>query len=178
MIRFALHAYDQAEFIVRWQYQTTNHQASESDRKGTFTKKERTALYKKLYEITKPACVALQLKHSVRQIEQIEYLLGTVPPEVFYHDIATRLLSLWHTMGAEIKEKHFAFIPPEKAVFFEKADLFAEAVNRAFPGAAPEIKDAGNCLATDLHTAAVFHLIRAAEHGMRALAKHLKIRIR
>lgn len=60
--------------------------------------------------------------------------------------------------------------------FFEQHDLFGEAVSAAFPSAQSEIKDAGNCLAADLHTAAVFHLMRAVEHGLRALARHLKVK--
>jgi hypothetical protein len=33
-----------------------------------------------------------------------------------------------------------------------------------------------NCLAADLHTAAVFHLMITSEYGLRALAKHLKVK--
>jgi hypothetical protein len=178
MIRFAIKAYDMAEFIVRWQHQGAQQRASDSDNKGAFTKEERLDLFQKLSATAKPTCIVLELNQSVRLIEQIEYALRNEPPEVFYHDIATRLLSLWHTMDAEISEKHFAFIPPEKAKFFEQDRLFGEAVNKAFPSAAPEIKDAGNCLAAELDTAAVFHLMRATEYGLRALARHLKVKVK
>ena len=71
----------------------------------------------------------------------------------------------------------FAFIPADKVEYFEQHDLFGEGVSSAFPSAQPEIKDAGNCLAADLYTAAVFHLMRAAEHGLRALARHLRVKM-
>jgi hypothetical protein len=74
-------------------------------------------------------------------------------------------------------EKQFAFIPANKVRFFEQHDLFGGGVSAAFPSAQPEIKDAGNCLAADLHTAAVFHFMRAAEHGLRALARHLRVKL-
>jgi hypothetical protein len=61
--------------------------------------------------------------------------------------------------------------------YFEKDDLFGQAVKVAFPSAALDIKEAGNCIAADLNTAAVFHLMRAAERGMRALVIHLKVKI-
>ena len=38
-----------------------------------------------------------------------------------------------------------------------------------------DIKAAGNCLAAECHTAAVFHAMRVAEHGIRVLAKRLNV---
>ena len=46
-----------------------------------------------------------------------------------------------------------------------------------FKAAANEIDDALNCYATNYSTAAVFHLMRIAEHGLRALAKERKIKL-
>jgi hypothetical protein len=46
---------------------------------------------------------------------------------------------------------------------------------QAFPETEGEIKNAGNCLAADLHTAAVFHLMRVVEYGLRALAAKLRV---
>jgi hypothetical protein len=81
-------------------------------------------------------------------------------------------------MVSEAGKQTFTFIPTEKARFFEQDNLFGEKVSSAFPSAKPHIKDAGNCLAADLDTAAVFHLMLAAEFGLRALAKHLKVKIK
>jgi hypothetical protein len=47
----------------------------------------------------------------------------------------------------------------------------------ASDGLNTEIKAAGNCIASDLNTAAVFHLMRVVEFGLRALAAHLAIKI-
>jgi hypothetical protein len=54
--------------------------------------------------------------------------------------------------------------------------LFGPAVKSAFPNAADDIREAGNCLAVDCNTAAVFHLMRAVELGLRAFAAHLGVR--
>jgi hypothetical protein len=89
--------------------------------------------------------------------------------------IASELKELKHALEFEFAEKQFAFIPNDKVRFFEQLDLFGETVSAAFPSAQPEIKDAGNCLAADLHTAAVFHLMRAVEVGLRAFAKKLRV---
>jgi hypothetical protein len=91
--------------------------------------------------------------------------------------MADQLEELLHSLRMEASKKQFAFIPEKKAEFFEQHDLFGERVSAAFPSAQPEVKDAGNCLAADLHTAAVFHFVRASEHGLRALARHLRVRL-
>ncbi len=49
-------------------------------------------------------------------------------------------------------------------------EIFGYPVLGAFPSAEKDIDEAGNCLAAECNTAAVFHLMRVAEVGLRALA--------
>jgi len=70
--------------------------------------------------------------------------------------------------------KKLVFIAPEKEKFLEKLELFGPLVNQAFPEATSDVKEAGNCLVFDLNTAAVFHLMRIAEFGLRKMAKRLR----
>ncbi|HZQ47853.1 MAG TPA: hypothetical protein VFC07_12620, partial [Verrucomicrobiae bacterium] len=74
--------------------------------------------------------------------------------------------------------RYFAFIPSQRLIFFEKDSLFGRDVQLKFPSATNEIRDIGNCMALDLHTAAVFHCMRVVEHGLRALAIHLKVKVK
>jgi hypothetical protein len=76
----------------------------------------------------------------------------------------------------ELASRKFVMIDKEKSKFLEQKNLFGKQVNKAFPLAKDEIRAAGNCLAMDFNTAAVFHLMRVAELGMRALARHLKVK--
>jgi hypothetical protein len=46
---------------------------------------------------------------------------------------------------------------------------FSHDVNTKFPDASTEIMEAQTCYALGRHTASVFHLMRAVEHGLRAL---------
>lgn len=55
--------------------------------------------------------------------------------------------------------------------------LLGEEINKAFPSAVEDIREAGNCLAVDCGTAAVFHLMRAVEWGLRALCVDLGVLI-
>ena len=76
-------------------------------------------------------------------------------------------------LQATMTELHMltsAYIPPSHREYFEQEKLFGEAVHQAFPKIRTEIRNAGNALAVDLCTAAVFHLMRTAEKGMQVLA--------
>jgi hypothetical protein len=68
-----------------------------------------------------------------------------------------------------LMESKFAAIPQANAPYFEQQKLFGDQVYENFPTVRQEIKEAGNCLAANLGTAAVFHLMRVAEKGLRAL---------
>jgi hypothetical protein len=139
---------------------------------------DKEALLKQL-EALHRLCEKLELPASHdRERSLHRRLIGFVDLEGCQHNvIAASLEDLLHSIEMECNHIHLAFIPAAKVQFFEKEALFGEGVNAAFPSAKPEIKDAGNCLAADLNDAAVFHLMRAAEYGLRALARHLKVRI-
>jgi len=77
----------------------------------------------------------------------------------------------------EVAKVRFGFIPREKVEYFRRPDLFGELVSHAFPSTVPEIQHAGDCMAHELYDAAIFHLMRTAELGLRALARHLKVKV-
>lgn len=59
--------------------------------------------------------------------------------------------------------------------YLNKSDLFGQAVNNKFPSAVDEFKSAGNCIAANLNSAAIFHLMRVVECGLNTLAHSLGI---
>lgn len=73
--------------------------------------------------------------------------------------------------------RKFAYIPSPNDQYFECEKLFGEKVYLAFERARLDIKDAGNCYAAELYTACVFHLMRVAEYGLRAIADKLNVTI-
>src|SRR5205085_5356579 len=75
-----------------------------------------------------------------------------------------------------LTKKIFMYLPASDAEYYDQEALFGQEVATKFPQANKEIKEAGNCYATGNYTASVFHLMRAVEHGARALVKRLKIR--
>jgi hypothetical protein len=77
----------------------------------------------------------------------------------------------------ELSDLTFAYISSDKRKYFEQEKLFGEEVYDKFERARADVKDAGNCLAASLATASVFHSMRVAEHGLRRLAKKLRVKI-
>lgn len=69
----------------------------------------------------------------------------------------------------EIGARQFFVLSDRTESYFERANLFGREVSEGFPSACFDIQEAGSCLATDRSTAAVFHLMRVAEWGLRAL---------
>lgn len=70
----------------------------------------------------------------------------------------------------------FVSVSAENVALYEPSDpLFGNSVNEVFGLATDDIVGAGKCIALGLGTAAVFHLMRVAEAGLKAIGKELDI---
>jgi DNA-binding PucR family transcriptional regulator len=78
-------------------------------------------------------------------------------------------------MSVGLHKQQFAYVKPDRQQYFMEENLLGIAMPCPLPDAEPDILDAANCLALELHTAAVFHLMRVAEHGVRKLIKDLNV---
>jgi hypothetical protein len=76
-----------------------------------------------------------------------------------------------------LQQTKFAYLSAPDSKYFENDRLFGDSVFQRFEEARQDIKDAGNCLASSLYTACVFHLMRVSEFGLRRLAAKLKVKI-
>jgi hypothetical protein len=87
-------------------------------------------------------------------------------------EIAAFLTETTHAVGIlfdELNKRRFLHVLPDRIKYLDQPNLFGIEVNDAFPSAVQDIREAGNCFAADCNTAAVFHLMRAVEWGLRAL---------
>jgi len=78
----------------------------------------------------------------------------------------------------ELKNKAFFYIPPERMKFWPKAKEpfgFGTQVGVSFPSSTFDVNNAATCLATAHATAAVFHLMRVLEIGLRVLGNQFGI---
>jgi hypothetical protein len=113
--------------------------------------------------------------------EIVEHFLQSLDDEGFKEhglpyinmDASTFAAELEHLKTAidkDVKRYRYVQVMPDRFEYLSPMTVLGDKVYAAFPDARGDITDAGNCLALELHTAAVFHLIRVAEHGLRALA--------
>lgn len=91
--------------------------------------------------------------------------------------IENELRHIRHAIVKELQKRKFISVLPDRVHLFKQPHLFGEPVHQAFPSARYDIEEAGNCLAIEANTAAVFHLMRVAEHGLRALAYDRRVKI-
>lgn len=93
-----------------------------------------------------------------------------------WNRINTELFQLYRNFDRELKMELFFHIERSKMGFVNpSAPLFGDDVEQNFPSTQFDIVEAAKCLAFDRGTAAVFHLMRVMEHGLKALAIALDI---
>lgn len=124
-----------------------------------------------------PLCCKLGLKASEDRCMTLsgEAIETEKLPKLPNYAIETELAGLRSTLLYEIGDIKFAYISEVHVKFFEQDDLWGKEFHTTVaPEINAEIKAAGNCLAADLNTAAVFHLMRVAEFGLHKLIEHLQ----
>ena len=84
--------------------------------------------------------------------------------------MATVVGGVFDAIMADAKKYGFLRVATDRKDYVDKTHLSGEEVFNAYPSARSDITEAGNCLAAECTTAAVFHLMRAAEVALRALA--------
>jgi hypothetical protein len=131
-------------------------------------------LLKDLGEV-KSFCKKYELEHSFERLAVFTHKFSR--ETLINKVIESELDGLIITLREELNNRYCAYIPKGKIKYFENEMLFGPQVNWAFPETAQDIKDAGNCIAADLNTAAVFHLMRVIEYGLRALAASLRVKV-
>jgi HEPN domain-containing protein len=75
----------------------------------------------------------------------------------------------------ELDDKKFLHLSPQEAEIYSKSSHFGPDVQAKFPRAAYEIDEAAKCLALGRSTAATFHLMRALEVALKAVAACLEV---
>lgn len=81
----------------------------------------------------------------------------------------------------ELFNHRFLYVKASRARYLQldpgkDEPIFGTRVWDAFPSARFDIQEAGHCLAAECNTAAVFHLMRAVEWGLRALSVSVRMR--
>lgn len=84
--------------------------------------------------------------------------------------MASQLYNLKVLLIKDLQEQKFLRVADDRFSYIDTNELFGDAVKKAFPSSTQDVKEASNCLGIECNTAAVFHLMRAAEIALRVLA--------
>ncbi len=123
-------------------------------------------------------CARVGLVSAREQLRSIHYHYGlSDEPTSDYSTLCADLRRTIDSMFDDLRKRVFLEVKPEQITFLGNRCLLGQTVSDAFPSAVPDIVEAGNCLAADCSTAAVFHLMRVAEYGLRALAHDRRIKL-
>jgi hypothetical protein len=131
-------------------------------------------------EQLKVHCLEIKLDSVANPCFLLSIDLQLLRNDCYYRDVEKGLQAIHWAITQELLFRKFVFVPPGKDDYLEQENLFDDAgkkifPSKVFPSAKDEIKSAGNCLAADLHTAAVFHLMRVVNIGLRELACSLGV---
>lgn len=128
-------------------------------------------------ESAEQACASIGLSDCALIASELHYRLVT-PQSCNYERAQAELDNILTLMSVGLARHRFAFIPPDRHEYFEQDNLFGlDMPDSQFPSADQDIRNAGNAYAFGLYTAAVFHLMRVAEIGLRAFARHLRVKM-
>lgn len=113
---------------------------------------------------------AIGLCSAVHQIDRIKATILSVknpdPLDPQVKELEARYLD-------DLKETFCFILPRDRAKYWTEKHPFGTDVSEAFHSAIIDIEEAGKCLACRRWTAAVFHLMRVTEVGLRALKASL-----
>jgi len=115
---------------------------------------------------------ALELEGPGVYLQRFKYRLESTHP-VSNQDFAEMVSQLRERVEDELEATLIFKIPRGKAEYFRQMEGFGITVAVHFSAANGDIEQAGKCYALGRNTAAVFHLMRVMEIGLRALGKSL-----
>lgn len=118
-------------------------------------------------------CVKVGFEHGMAKGFTLVERLKKLPWDIDASSLRADLRNLEDDIGIDMCFHKFVHIKKDLADFFGKTDAFGTDVSAAFPSAMFDVGEAGDCIAAGAGTAAVFHLMRAVECGLRAFARRL-----
>ncbi len=122
---------------------------------------ELRADFKRLADV----CDALEMEVSAGLIKK--RLTGALPKTNREFTLLSDALEL------ELKSKRLLYVPKERVGYFENDRILSDVAKITFETAYTELREAGTCFALGRYTAAVLHAMRAAETGVKVLAREL-----
>jgi hypothetical protein len=116
----------------------------------------------------------LELQPVLDRVDRFKIKLRS---PISLHDFLSEVRTLRETFDSGINFKYFYRYPQNKAIVLLKFEGDWKLINDRFPTAKPDAQCAVDCWALGHDTASVFHLMRVAEYGLRALARERRVKL-
>jgi hypothetical protein len=174
MMNFALHSFVGLWELMRQELGLAVRRSTETEN-AIVADPDRQRLLTLLESCMRIFCQQMMLQRTESRIRRMYAEFG-VPsikvPEVF---LVTELQALLQAIEDDIETERFYHYPPHKGFLFLRIPGDWAETLTAFPSVKEEIEEGVDCYATEHNTACVFHMMRVAEIGMRALARERKV---
>lgn len=119
-------------------------------------------------------CVEMQLGNACNRAERTNRALQR-NPQLTYFDMMNELNVLREAIEDDIRfERFFHYRQDKVGALINTRGEWAMTLTK-FPSADPEIEEGLDCYGLEHNTASVFHMMRVAEIGMRALARERQV---
>jgi hypothetical protein len=121
-------------------------------------------------------CKEAELETPLRRLGTV--LWGKVNAGAITHEqLRMQLEELRRDIDGDLALRRFAFVPMSKANIYDNRVTAWEAIWKRFPETETDARDCVDAYVLGLNAATVFHAMRVAECGLRALAEKLKVKL-
>ncbi len=119
-------------------------------------------------------CVEMQLPVSLSYVERIQSILNH-DRDLKIEQLRSWAIGLQERLEDEMKSELLFQLPRERVRFYLYNERIPAAIDGPLDSCIPEMIAAGRCLGYGEGTAAVFHLMRCVDKGLRLVADSLEI---
>jgi hypothetical protein len=127
--------------------------------------------------VIEPAGVMCQKARLTESLGMTNRIQARFLRKLHYGDLRASLEELRGLMLSEFAKRNLFIAPEDRLSYYNSDRLFGNEVYDAFPSARMDIKEAGNCWLFGRNNAVGYHLMCAAEVGLRALANDRDVEI-
>ena len=127
-----------------------------------------------MLKLCESECRQLELNCALARFQHFNH---EIRQGITWSELRNQIKVLHEAIHADLCYRRFAYVPTSKAALHDGFGLVWEPIWKKIPGAKEDSQRAIDCYALEQDTACVFHLMRVAEFGLRALAKKLHAKI-
>lgn len=131
--------------------------------------------YRPMAQYSRDVCTSAELTAAVNRLAKLEIAFRY---NFTWQELRNQAQVLREAIESELPYRRFAILETAKANTLDRVSQDWSAVWGKFPETKEDTERAIECYALEQNTACVFHLMRVAEFGLRAIAKKVGVKLR